>query len=89
MIAAVIPNHFIPVSFSANEFSEAKDDEPNAEIQMNKDEDQETATLASKLEAMDLFKDLESSFEICDAEGEMDEDNTGKTKSFYERCLLS
>lgn len=63
--------------------------EHNARIKMNKDEDQETAALAGKLEAMDLLKDLESSFEICDAEGEMDEGSTDKTKSYYERCLLS
>lgn len=54
---------------------------------MNEDEDRTTDELTSELEAM--FKDIESSFEICEAEGDIDEDITPKTKSYYERCLLS
>lgn len=55
----------------------------------NKNEDHDTQSLANKLEAMDLLKDLESSFEICDAEGELDEASASKSKSYYDRCLLS
>lgn len=59
------------------------------EIELDNDEDRETEALVSELNAMALFKDIESSFEICDAEGEMDEVITEKTNSYYERCLLS
>lgn len=59
------------------------------ENKMDKNRDCDTEALASNLEAMALFKDIESSFEICDAEGEFDEPRTEQPKSYYERCLLS